>query len=78
MALYCFLRHRDCFADCLHHAVFIGGDTDTIACMAGSLAGAYLGESAIPERWIGGIREEQYPSARIRRTADLLHRVYAS
>jgi poly(ADP-ribose) glycohydrolase ARH3 len=77
MALYCFLRHRDCFADCLHQAVFIGGDTDTIACMAGSLAGAYLGEAEIPQRWIGGIREEQYPPARIRQTADLLHQVYA-
>jgi poly(ADP-ribose) glycohydrolase ARH3 len=78
MALYCFLRHRDSFADCVHHAVFIGGDTDTIACMAGSLAGAYLGETAIPPRWIEAVREEQYPPARIRQLADLLHRSFAT
>jgi poly(ADP-ribose) glycohydrolase ARH3 len=78
MALYCFLHHRDSFADCLHHAVFIGGDTDTIACMAGSIAGAYLGEAAIPQQRVDAIREEHYSPARIRQTADLLHRVFAT
>lgn len=29
----------------------IGGDTDTIACIAGMLAGAYSGFSALPEGW---------------------------
>jgi len=29
----------------------IGGDTDTIACIAGSLAGAYTGFSKIPIKW---------------------------
>jgi poly(ADP-ribose) glycohydrolase ARH3 len=72
MALYCFLRHRDSFANCLHNAVFIGGDTDTIACMAGSLAGAYLGESAIPAGWIEAIREERYGAAQIAVLADRL------
>lgn len=77
MALYCFLRHRDSFADCLHQAVFIGGDTDTIACMAGSIAGAYLGEGAIPQQWVDAIREEQYPAESIRHLADLLYRAFA-
>jgi poly(ADP-ribose) glycohydrolase ARH3 len=72
MALYCFLRHRDSFADCLHHAVFIGGDTDTIACMAGALSGAYLGEAAIPARWLGAICEERYGPAQIAELADQL------
>ena len=29
----------------------IGGDTDTIACIAGSIAGAFKGDAAIPERY---------------------------
>lgn len=37
------------FARTLYFAISVGGDTDTIACMAGSIAGAYHGESVIPE-----------------------------
>jgi len=29
----------------------IGGDTDTLACIAGMLAGAYKGFSGLPETW---------------------------
>lgn len=32
-------------------AANVGGDTDTIACIAGAIAGAYSGFSALPERW---------------------------
>lgn len=31
----------------IQYAVTLGGDTDTIACMAGAIAGAYLGEGVI-------------------------------
>jgi poly(ADP-ribose) glycohydrolase ARH3 len=50
-ALYAFLRHRDDFAGAVLFAVRLGGDTDTIAAMTGALAGAHLGESAIPAPW---------------------------
>ena len=30
----------------------VGGDTDTIACIAGSIAGAYQGYSLLPEKWV--------------------------
>jgi poly(ADP-ribose) glycohydrolase ARH3 len=33
----------------LQYAISLGGDTDTIASMAGALAGAYLGGDAINE-----------------------------
>lgn len=39
-AIYCFLI-SDSFEDAIRTAVSIGGDTDTIACMAGSIAEAY-------------------------------------
>lgn len=41
-ALYCFLISEN-FEDCLRKSISIGGDTDTIAAIAGSIAGAYYG-----------------------------------
>jgi poly(ADP-ribose) glycohydrolase ARH3 len=51
-ALYCFLASDD-FEDTVVRAIRIGGDTDTIAAMAGALAGARYGATAIPEMWTG-------------------------
>jgi poly(ADP-ribose) glycohydrolase ARH3 len=72
MAIYCFLRHADCYADVIHHAVFIGGDTDTIACMAGAISGAYLGAEAIPTAWRTAIREDKWSAQAIEKLADRL------
>ena len=41
-ALVCFLR-SDSFLDTIRKSVSIGGDSDTIACIAGSIAEAYYG-----------------------------------
>lgn len=41
-AIACFLQSKN-FEDCIRNAVSIGGDTDTIAAIAGSLAEAYYG-----------------------------------
>ena len=30
----------------------LGGDTDTIACMAGAIAGAHYGIEAVPQSWM--------------------------
>ncbi len=32
-----------------------GGDTDTVACITGAIAGARSGRSALPERWLAGL-----------------------
>jgi len=72
MALYCFLRHPDSYADVVHDAVFIGGDTDTIASMAGATAGAFLGVQSIPPAWRDAIVEEKYTSDAIEHLADRL------
>ncbi|KAM3833893.1 ADP-ribosylhydrolase ARH3-like [Diretmus argenteus] len=34
------------------YSLALGGDTDTIACMAGAIAGAHYGIEAIPQAWI--------------------------
>lgn len=51
-AIYCFLCHSSSFPDTVRLAVGLGGDTDTIAAMAGAIAGACLGEQAIPPAWV--------------------------
>lgn len=33
----------------IYFAISVGGDTDTIASMAGAIAGAYYGEDMIPD-----------------------------
>lgn len=40
------------FDTCVSYAVRCGGDTDTIAAMAGAIAGARFGAGNIPSRWL--------------------------
>lgn len=61
-ALWCFL-HTDSYKDCVLEAVNLGGDTDTIAAVAGGLAGIYYGvggEKGIPEEWIDQIVKKEW------------------
>jgi poly(ADP-ribose) glycohydrolase ARH3 len=73
MALYCFLRHAESLADVVQQAIFIGGDTDTIASIVGAISGASLDEGAIPANWLAAVREETYPPVVIRELADRLY-----
>ena len=53
-AVWCFLR-TDSYRDCVTTAVELGEDTDTVAAVAGGLAGLYYGiggQRGIPEAWI--------------------------
>ena len=49
-ALWSFLTTND-YSDCVLKAISLGGDTDTIAAITGSLAGLYYGIEAIPKSW---------------------------
>jgi ADP-ribosylglycohydrolase len=42
----------DTFDDVVLAAVNLGGDTDTIAAIAGGMAGSFYGVESIPDRWI--------------------------
>lgn len=70
-ALLAFLRNHWWFAETVRFAVSLGGDTDTIASMAGALSGAHLGEEAIPETW----RRRIENAGRLRELADGLFEV---
>lgn len=50
-ALWCFL-HTDTFEAAILRAANLGGDADTTAAVCGQVAGAYYGESGIPEHWL--------------------------
>lgn len=45
------LRTTGGFADAVRAAVDLGGDTDTVAAVTGTLAGARYGQSALPREW---------------------------
>ena len=55
-ALWCFLTTEN-YKDCVLKAVNLGSDTDTVACIAGSIAGLYYGD--IPADWIDCIRNKK-------------------
>ena len=60
-ALAVFLRHGKNFEHAVTEAVnMLGSDTDTIAAMVGSLAGAHAGYSGIPERWARQMQDFAY------------------
>jgi len=45
------LRHSTTFEEALRLVVDLGGDTDTVACVTGALAGARAGITGLPIRW---------------------------
>ena len=57
-AITCFLESTD-FEDCIRLSISIGGDSDTIACIAGGIAQAYY--KFIPEWIVMGARARLNP-----------------
>ncbi|MGY1719077.1 ADP-ribosylglycohydrolase family protein [Blastococcus sp. SYSU DS0552] len=49
------LRRGRSFAEVLRLGVDLGGDTGTVACVAGALAGAVFGMGGIPMRWASAV-----------------------
>lgn len=66
-ALWCFAT-TESFEDAILAAANLGDDADTTAAVCGQVAGAFYGESAIPERW----RERLVMRDEIRGLADRL------
>ena len=44
------------YEDVVRHAIALGDDTDTTACVAGGIAGLRNGVRGIPERWLAALR----------------------
>ena len=61
-AMWCLLN-ADSFRACVLKAVNLGSDTDTVAAIAGGLAGLYYGYDGIPEEWLAVIQRREWIEA---------------
>lgn len=57
-ALWCLLTARS-YRDCMLKAVNLGSDTDTVAAVAGGLAGILYGAESIPEDWLNVLAKKE-------------------
>lgn len=74
VALYAWLRHRGDYARIVTEVILCGGDTDSVAAIAGGIAGAEVGEAGIPVAWIRDIWDWPRSVAYARRLAAALSR----
>lgn len=58
-AVYCLLT-TDSYRACVLKAVNLGEDTDTVAAVAGGLAGALYGYAALPREWLRTLKRRRY------------------
>lgn len=58
-AVWCLLT-TDSYKECVLKAVNLGDDTDTVAAIAGGLAGALYGYDSIPEEWRQSLLKREY------------------
>jgi ADP-ribosylglycohydrolase len=57
-SLYAFVRSPDDYWETICVAIGVGGDTDTMAAMAGAMSGARLGPAALPGRLVGRLTDQ--------------------
>ncbi len=70
MAIFCWLRYRGDFRTAIEEIIMLGGDADTTAAITGAMAGAELGNEAIPQDWQDGLLEFPRSQAWMHRLAD--------
>jgi ADP-ribosylglycohydrolase len=58
-ALWCLMNTNN-YKDCVLKAVNLGEDTDTVAAVAGGLAGMFYGVDAIPKEWLKQLARRDY------------------
>lgn len=58
-AIWCLLNTSS-YKDCVIKAVNLGEDTDTVAAIAGGLAGMFYGYDMIPKEWLDVIVKCDY------------------
>jgi len=58
-AIWCLLNTKN-YKDCVLKAVNLGEDSDTVAAVAGGLAGLYYGYEQIPKEWLAAVAKRDY------------------
>ena len=69
MALDRFLKSPDDFLATIRQGANTQGDSDSIACIAGGISGAYLGIRALPPEWVERLEKSAYLADVARRLA---------
>lgn len=69
VALFAWLRHRGQYETVVSEVIACGGDTDTVAAIAGAIGGSEVGEAGIPRKWIEDICDWPRSIAYIRKVA---------
>ncbi|HEY1186104.1 MAG TPA: ADP-ribosylglycohydrolase family protein, partial [Gemmata sp.] len=77
-AIASFALAPESFEAVICNVIFLGGDTDTLAAMAGSLSGAYLGVDRLPGRLVGLLESSPKGRDYIQQLAGRLFAVYQS
>jgi ADP-ribosylglycohydrolase len=57
-SLYAFLRSPDDYWETICTAIGVGGDTDTMAAIAGAISGARLGVAALPQELLSHLTDQ--------------------
>jgi poly(ADP-ribose) glycohydrolase ARH3 len=73
-AIASFALTPESFQETVSNVIFLGGDTDTLAAMAGALAGANLGLARLPQRLVGLVESSPKGHAYL---LELAHRLVA-
>lgn len=68
-AVWCILTTNS-YRDCVLKAVNLGEDTDTVAAIAGGLAGALYGYNAVPAEWLNALKQREFIEDLCDRTAE--------
>lgn len=77
-AVASFALTPDSYESAVANAILLGGDTDTIAAMAGAISGAYLGRQAIPKNWVDRLEDNHQGRSYIESLAEQLFAVHKS
>ena len=60
LALYCFQKYPNDYKKAVLRGANTNGDSDSVACIAGSIGGAYLDFDTIPSEWVKKIEKSGY------------------
>jgi poly(ADP-ribose) glycohydrolase ARH3 len=75
-AIASFALTPESFEATICNVIFLGGDTDTLAAMAGALSGAFLGRARLPSRLVGLLEKSPKGGEYIRQLAGKLLEIY--
>jgi poly(ADP-ribose) glycohydrolase ARH3 len=75
-AIASFALTPESFEETISNVIFLGGDTDTLAAMAGALSGAYLGAGRLPSRLVGLLESSPKGRAYLEELSEQLLAVY--